>query len=79
MISVNGRSYRLPNVPVVGICLDGTDPRYLDAARDVMPRLTAMAAKGASGVARSVIPSFTNPNNIALATGVPPRHQRHLR
>lgn len=73
MISVNGRSYRGPSVPVVGICLDGTDPRYLDAARDVMPRLTAMAARGASGEARSVIPSFTNPNNIAIATGVPPR------
>ena len=73
MISVNGRSYRSRNVPVVGICLDGTDPRYLDAARDVMPRLTAMVARGASGVARSVIPSFTNPNNIAMATGVPPR------
>jgi len=71
MITVNGRSYRSRNVPVVGICLDGTDPRYLDAARDVMPHLTAMAEKGASGVARSVIPSFTNPNNIAMATGVP--------
>jgi len=73
MISVNGRSYRRRNAPVVGICLDGTDPRYLDAAREVMPRLAAMAARGASGVARSVIPSFTNPNNIAMATGVPPR------
>ena len=72
MITVNARSYRVRNVPVVGICLDGTDPRYLDAARDVMPNVTAMIAKGASGVARSVIPSFTNPNNIAMATGVPP-------
>jgi len=72
MITVNGRSYRTRNVPVVGICLDGTDPRYLDAARDVMPKVAAMVAKGASGVARSVIPSFTNPNNIAMVTGVPP-------
>lgn len=72
MIDVNGRSYRVRNVPAVGICLDGTDPRYLEAACRVMPHLTAMAGKGASGVARSVIPSFTNPNNIAIATGVPP-------
>jgi len=72
MITVNGRSYRTRNAPVVGICLDGTDPRYLDAARDVMPHLAAITAKRASGVARSVIPSFTNPNNIAMATGVPP-------
>lgn len=31
-----------------------------------------MAATGASGIARSVIPSFTNPNNVAIATGAPP-------
>lgn len=72
MITVNGRSYRSRTVPVVGICLDGTDPSYLQAAAGVMPNLTAMAAKGSRGVARSVIPSFTNPNNIAMATGVPP-------
>jgi phosphonoacetate hydrolase len=72
LITVNGRSYRTRTVPVVGICLDGTDPRYLEAASAVMPNLTAMAAKGSRGVARSVIPSFTNPNNIAMATGVPP-------
>jgi phosphonoacetate hydrolase len=72
LITVNGRSYRTRNVPVVGICLDGTDPTYLEAASGVMPNLTAMAAKGSRGVAQSVIPSFTNPNNIAMATGVPP-------
>lgn len=72
MITVNGRSYRTRTVPVVGICLDGTDPSYLEAAADVMPNLRVMAARGDRGVARSVIPSFTNPNNIAMATGVPP-------
>jgi phosphonoacetate hydrolase len=72
LITVNGRSYRTRSVPVVGICLDGTDPSYLEAASGVMPNLTAMAAKGSRGVAQSVIPSFTNPNNIAMATGVPP-------
>lgn len=72
LITVNGRSYRTRTVPVVGICLDGTDPSYLEAASQVMPNLNAMAAKGSGGVARSVIPSFTNPNNIAIATGVPP-------
>jgi phosphonoacetate hydrolase len=72
LITVNGRSYRTRSVPVVGICLDGTDPSYLDAAFAVMPNLAAMVAKGSRGVARSVIPSFTNPNNVAMATGVPP-------
>jgi phosphonoacetate hydrolase len=37
-----------------------------------MPNLARIAARGASGIAHSVIPSFTNPNNIAIATGVPP-------
>lgn len=72
MVAVNGRTYRARNAPVVGICLDGTDPCYLDAARVVMPNLTALAGRGASGIALSVIPSFTNPNNVAIATGVPP-------
>ena len=72
MLAVNGRSYRTRNIPVVGICLDGTDPRYLEASCAVMPNLTEIAARGASGIAQSVIPSFTNPNNIAIATGVPP-------
>ncbi len=72
MITVNGRSYRTRTGPVVGICLDGTDPTYLEAASGVMPNLAAMAAKGSCGVAQSVIPSFTNPNNVAIATGVPP-------
>jgi phosphonoacetate hydrolase len=72
LITVNGRRYRTRGVPVVGICLDGTDPSYLEAATSVMPNVSAMAAKGSHGVARSVIPSFTNPNNVAMATGVPP-------
>lgn len=37
-----------------------------------MPFLAAMMQRGAHGFANSVIPSFTNPNNIAIATGVPP-------
>jgi phosphonoacetate hydrolase len=37
-----------------------------------MPNLAAIAAKGCRGMSNSVIPSFTNPNNIAIATGAPP-------
>jgi phosphonoacetate hydrolase len=37
-----------------------------------MPNLRKMMARGASGVVNSVIPSYTNPNNIAIATGVTP-------
>src|SRR4051812_5100375 len=72
MIEVNGRTYRRRTTPVVAICLDGTDPAYLESEADVMPNLTRMARCGASGLAQSVIPSFTNPNNIAIVTGAPP-------
>lgn len=71
LIEVNGRKYRLDTPPIIGICLDGTDPTYLEAALPCMPFLAAMTQRGAHGIANSVIPSFTNPNNIAIATGVP--------
>jgi phosphonoacetate hydrolase len=72
-ISVNGRTYRRPGVPVVAICLDGTGRAYLDAASAVMPNLRAMVAGGAYGEVQSVVPTLTNPNNVAIVTGVPPR------
>ena len=72
-ISVNGRAYRKPDVPVVAICLDGTGKAYLDAASAVMPNLRAMIAGGAYGEVQSVVPTLTNPNNVAIVTGVPPR------
>lgn len=72
MITVNQKNYHLPNKPVVMVCLDGTAPEYLEAAKDVMPNLERIKKKGSSGVAQSVMPSFTNPNNLALVTGVPP-------
>jgi phosphonoacetate hydrolase len=72
MITVNQRTYKLPEKPVVFICLDGTSPEYLKAARNEMPNLERIRKRGSSGLARSVIPSFTNPNNMAIVTGVPP-------
>jgi phosphonoacetate hydrolase len=36
-----------------------------------MPFLAEMSDRGARCIADSVVPSFTNPNNIAIATGVP--------
>lgn len=71
-LTVNGRSYNLPDRPVVFVCLDGTSPEYLEAAAGVMPNLRKMIESGTSGTALSVIPSFTNPNNMAIVTGVPP-------
>jgi phosphonoacetate hydrolase len=71
-IEANGRSYAAPTVPIVGICIDGNDPTYLEAAAEVMPNLGAIRERGAQGLVRTVVPSFTNPNNVAIVTGVPP-------
>ncbi len=70
-IQVNDRTYTLPSTPIVGICLDGCEPAYLDAAADLMPNLATIVAQGTRGEAKSVVPSFTNPNNVAIVTGVP--------
>jgi phosphonoacetate hydrolase len=69
-LTVNGRTYRVPQNPIVGICIDGCEPAYLDEAASVMPALQAMIGEGVRGDARSVVPSFTNPNNVAIVTGV---------
>ena len=72
MIAVNNREYTERSEPVVGICLDGCAEEYLDAASDVMPNLLAIREKGSFGRVSTVIPSITNPNNMAIVTGVPP-------
>ena len=73
-IEVNGRTYRLPTEPVVIVCADGLDPAYLDAAfaANAAPYLRALAERGWRHVARSAMPSFTNPNNVSILTGVAP-------
>jgi len=72
--SVNGRVYRPPPCPIVGICFDGCADEYLDAAldRDLMPNLKRMALGGFRGLARAAMPTFTNVNNASIATGAPP-------
>lgn len=71
-VKVNGREYKFRNAPVVGICMDGTSMDYYEAAKDVMPNLQRFIKDGSSGLVHSVIPSFTNPNNMAIVTGVTP-------
>ena len=72
MPAVNGRDYSLPAAPVVGICVDGCDPAYLEAADEAMPNLQALSGAGCSGLAQAVVPSYTNPNNVAILTGTTP-------
>jgi phosphonoacetate hydrolase len=73
-ITVNGRDYPRPARPAVVVCLDGCEPAYLDEARAAgrMPALDAILARGTARTALSVVPSFTNPNNLSIATGAPP-------
>ncbi|WP_288192273.1 phosphonoacetate hydrolase [uncultured Phyllobacterium sp.] len=73
-VSVNGRNYAWPRVTAIAICLDGCEPAYLDEAikAGLMPALVKIKEKGTVRMAHSVIPSFTNPNNMSIATGRPP-------
>ena len=73
-LTVNGRKYSWPKVPAVAICLDGCEPAYLDeaVAAGLMPALQKVYEKGTAHLAHCVMPSFTNPNNISIATGQPP-------
>ncbi len=73
-VTVNGRRYEVPKVPAIAICLDGCEPEYLTVAEaaGLMPNLARIRATGTARIAHSVIPSFTNPNNLSIATGRPP-------
>lgn len=73
-VTVNEREYPWPNTTAIAICLDGCEPAYLDAAiaAGLMPALERIKARGTVRTAHSVIPSFTNPNNMSIATGRPP-------
>jgi phosphonoacetate hydrolase len=58
---------------VLAICADGWDPDYVDdaLARGLMPRLReALASSGTYAVGRAQVPTFTNPNNVTIVTGV---------
>jgi phosphonoacetate hydrolase len=74
LVTVNRRSYQWPKTPLVVICCDGSEPDYMEIAmqRGLMPHLKAMIAKGENLRGLSVIPSFTNPNNLSIVTGVLP-------
>lgn len=73
-VELNGLSYRLPTNPVVVVCIDGSDPEYFDAAgkAGAIPTVERFMRDGFSAIAHCVIPSFTCPNNVSIATGSPP-------
>jgi phosphonoacetate hydrolase len=74
-VSVNGRDYRWPSQPCVVVCIDGSEPDYIEQAiaAGVMPWMQKVVERQGSDLrAHCVVPSFTNPNNISIVTGVPP-------
>ena len=73
-ITVNGKAYAWPKVPLVVVCIDGSEPRYMDEAIAAgrMPWLAQVRDSGTNRIADCVVPSFTNPNNISIVTGMPP-------
>ena len=72
-VTANGRNYRMPDVPRVVVCIDGSEPGYIERAieQGLAPNFARLMAEGANLTALSVIPS-TNPNNISIITGAPP-------
>ena len=57
------------------VCIDGSEPDYIEQAiaAGVMPWMKKVVEQQGSDLrAHCVVPSFTNPNNISIVTGVPP-------
>jgi phosphonoacetate hydrolase len=73
-LTVNGRTYRWMDRPLVAVCVDGCEFDYIHkaVAAGVAPFLGRMLAGGAAFEGDCVVPSFTNPNNLSIVTGVPP-------
>ena len=74
-IEVNGREYQWPQRPRVVVCIDGSEPDYIEKAiaAGVMPWMKKIVeSQGTDLRADCVVPSFTNPNNISIVTGVAP-------
>ena len=74
VVTVNGRSYRAPERPTVVVCVDGSEPGYIEkaAAAGLAPWFARVLAEGTNRIAECAIPSFTNPNNLSIVTGVSP-------
>src|SRR5262245_53137640 len=74
-IKVNGRSYRKPAARTVVICFDGCDPRYIShgLSAGLLPNISKIMSEGFYAIADAAMPTFTNPNNMSIVTGAPPR------
>lgn len=73
-VELHSTRYTLPHAPTVVVCVDGFDPEYLEhgIASGIMPTFKSFLETGFHTTAKCAMPSFTNPNNISIITGVPP-------
>ena len=71
---VNERRYALPGRPVVVVCLDGCAPEYLDraAAAGCLEFFSRVRREGTFALVQGNMPSYTNPNNVSIVTGMRP-------
>ncbi len=73
-VMLNGISYHWPARPVVVVCIDGSDPAYIEqGVKDgIIPNIEKFMKAGFSAIADGTVPSFTCPNNMSIVTGSPP-------
>jgi len=73
-ITVNARTYRMPDAPTIVICVDGCEQEYVNQAilAGKAPFLAKLVEFGTVLTGDCVVPSFTNPNNLSIVTGAPP-------
>ncbi|MBL0898629.1 MAG: phosphonoacetate hydrolase [Reyranella sp.] len=73
-LTVNGRTYKLPKRPTVVVCIDGSEPGYIEETVKAgrAPWFARVMKEGTNLLADCVVPSFTNPNNLSIVTGRPP-------
>jgi phosphonoacetate hydrolase len=73
-VQANGRTYRWMPEPLVVLCIDGCEYDYLEAAAAAgnAPCIARLLKGGSAFKADAVVPTFTNPNNLSIVTGVSP-------
>ena len=71
---VNGRRYQWMDRPLIVVCVDGCEPDYVNQAMQARqtPYLQSLVETGTSMLVDAAMPSFTNPNNLSIVTGVSP-------
>ena len=76
-LRVNDREYCWPQRPLVVVCLDGSSFDYIREANagGATPYLRSLVSSGHIRMVDAAMPTFTNPNNLSIVTGVSPaRH-----